>query len=109
MISICSLYIDLERLLTTNMGETGAFSASATSCTFALTLAFLVLIVLKASVKLFCLLCLPPVLACPFQAEPRSPLSLLGCHLSADADPLMKPFDLVGLDGYGDCPSRGSM
>ena len=91
------------------MGETGAFSASATSCTFALTLAFLVLIVLNASVKLFCLLCLPPVLAGPFHAEPRSPLSLRGCHLSADAEPLANPFVFVGLIEYGDCPSRVSI
>lgn len=51
------------------MGETGAFKASPISCTFTLTLAFLVLMVLKASVKLFCLPCPLAVLDDPFARE----------------------------------------
>jgi len=42
-------------LRTTSFGETGAFSASATSTAFSTTLPLLSLIVLKASLKLFCL------------------------------------------------------
>lgn len=39
---------------TMSFGDTGAFSASAISCAFWLTLPFLVRIVLIASLKLFC-------------------------------------------------------
>jgi hypothetical protein len=90
-----------EGLRTINLGETGAFKASPISCTFAVTLAFLVRMVLKASLKLFCLLCLPPVLGGPlFHPDPLSILSLLGCHLSPEGVPLGIPlFALVGLDG----------
>ena len=42
---------------TISLGDTGAFSASAISCAFWLTLAFRVRIVLKASLRLFCLPC----------------------------------------------------
>src|SRR3954469_15980539 len=64
-------------------GDKGAFRASAISCAFWLTLAFLVRIVRMASLKLFCLPCLV-VEACavPF-AKPLKRESLRGCHLSA--------------------------
>jgi hypothetical protein len=90
-----------EGLRTINLGETGAFKASPISCTLAVTLAFLVLIVLKASLKLFCLLCLPPVLGVPlFHPDPLSILSLLDCHLSPEDEPLGIPLlAFVGLDG----------
>lgn len=45
-------------LHTTSVGDSGALSASAISCALWLTLGFLVLIVLIASVKLFCRPCL---------------------------------------------------
>jgi hypothetical protein len=74
---------------TINLGETGAFNAPATSCTLALTLALLVRIVLKASLKLFCLLC-PPVF--PFaHPGPFNALFLLGCHRGSEAGPPMNP------------------
>jgi hypothetical protein len=82
---------------TINLGETGAFNAPATSCTLTLTLALLVRIVLKASLKLFCLLC-PPVL--PFaHPGPFNALFLLGCHRGSEAGPPMNPLlDEIGLD-----------
>lgn len=71
--------IDLEEVLvkaeliyqmmhkTTNLIETGAFNASASSCAFALTLPFRVRIFRIASLRLFCLPCLDPgPTACPF-------------------------------------------
>lgn len=79
------VYHIIQRII--SKGETGAFNASPISCTFVLTLPLLVRIVLKASLKLFCLPCLPPVLADPFVHDDPDPfklLSLLGCHLSAD-------------------------
>lgn len=42
-----------ERNLTTNLGDTGAFRASAISCAFWLMLPLRVLIVRNASLKLF--------------------------------------------------------
>lgn len=71
----------------TSFGETGALSASAISCAFWLTLAFLVLTVRMASLKLFCLPCLGPLLipplthALPFCPEPR-----LACHRSFECN-----------------------
>lgn len=79
---------------TINLGDTGAFNAPPISCTFALILPLLVRNVLKASLKLFCLPCPPPVLACPFaQADPLNVLSLLGCQRSAGAEPFIAPFE----------------
>lgn len=46
---------------TMSLNDTGAFSASAISWAFALTLALLVRIVLNASLKLFCLPCLDTI------------------------------------------------
>jgi len=85
-----------EAVHTISLGDTGAFNASDISCTFALTLPFLVRIVLKASPRLFCLLCfLPPVL-CSFVHEvPCIKLSLRGGHLSMDGGILANPFPLV--------------
>lgn len=92
-------------LRTINLGETGAFSASDISCTLALTLAFLVRIVLNASLKLFCLLCFPPVV-CPFaQEDLPSVLSLRCCQRSRDEGLFTNP---VPLFKYGDCPSEVS-
>jgi hypothetical protein len=67
---------------TMSVGDSGAFSASAISCTFWLTLPFLVRTVRIASLKLFCLPCLvdgPG--AAPFAYPNRD--SFRGCHLSA--------------------------
>ena len=64
-----------------SFGDSGALSASAISCAFWLTLPLRVLIVLKASLKLFCRPCLvdgPDVE--PFE-NPNLP-SLRDCHLS---------------------------
>lgn len=103
--------IFLEELHTINVGDTGAFNASPISCTFALTLALRVLIVLNASVKLFCLLCLPPVLADPFAHEaPFEWLSLLGAHLSSATGLAVYPFVVIAFEVvvYGDIPSMDS-
>jgi hypothetical protein len=82
---------------TINLGETGAFNAPATSCTLALTLALLVRIVLKASLKLFCLLCSPVF---PFaHAGPFNALFLLGCHRGSETGPPMNPLlEEMGLE-----------
>lgn len=101
----------LEELHTINVGETGAFNASPISCTFALTLALRVLIVLNASVKLFCLLCLPAVLADPFAHDaPFKWFSLFGAHLSSATGLDVYPFVNVEFEVvvYGDMPSRDS-
>ena len=52
--------------LTTSFMETGAFKASAISCAFALTLPFLLRIVLMASLRLFWRPCRVMPFACPF-------------------------------------------
>lgn len=109
----------MEGLRTINFGETGAFSASETSCRFALTLAFRVRIVLKASLKLFCLPWpRPPVpaLVPKSQVVPRVGPSLCACQrpLSPRSWPLLYGYEFPGIaDGlegyrYGDCPYVGS-
>jgi hypothetical protein len=64
-----------------SLGDSGALSASAISCAFCVTLAFLVRIVLIASVKLFCRPCLAAPAAALFMCPNRE--SRLGCHRSA--------------------------
>lgn len=64
-----------------SLGESGALSASASSCAFWLTLPLRVRIVLKASLRLFW----RPCLVEGPEAEPLMPpnlASLRGCHLS---------------------------
>jgi hypothetical protein len=100
-------------LRTISLGDTGAFRASDISCTFWLTLPLLVRIVLKASLKLFCLPCpcpFPPVLHGGFRTSPLSILESPGCQRSADCDEWNKLFApiTVGLSVYIDCPSRDS-
>ena len=108
LLSVESLLAPME-LQTINFGDTGALSASEISCTFALTLPFLVRMVLKASLKLFCLPCpLPPELT-GVHVEPRNPLSLRDCHLSTAGAPLAYALPLIGLVEYFDCSSRDSM
>lgn len=67
---------------TTSLGESGALSASAISWAFWLTLPLRVLIVLKASLRLFWRPCL---VEGPGAAAFTTPnlASLRGCHLSA--------------------------
>jgi hypothetical protein len=83
--------VDGEGRRTTNLGETGALSASEISWMLALTLPFLVRIVLKASPKLFCLECPRPPVA---QDELGGPLSLRGCQRSLDG---ARRYSLCGL------------
>lgn len=71
-------------------------------------LALLPLIVLNASPKLFCLPCaLPPVLACPFQADARVEFSFRVGHRSSGESPL-DTLLRFGLEGYGEYPSGES-
>jgi hypothetical protein len=107
--NISAKYLGLEGLPTINFGDTGTFNASPISCTFWLTLPFLVRIVLSASVRLFCLLCLVPVFSWPFHTVPFNALSLLGIQRSEEDGPFEKPFALVGLKGYEYCPSGSSI
>jgi hypothetical protein len=69
-----------------SFGDTGAFNASAISCAFWLTLPFLVLMVLIASLRLFCLLCpFPPPLPSPHFPSPVHAVGIgarVCCHLS---------------------------
>lgn len=77
----------------TSLYDTGAFKESAISCAFSLILAFLVLTVRIASLKLFCLPCLPP-LALPFaQAVQLFGFdSFLRGHRSLECMPAGRPF-----------------
>lgn len=78
-----------------SVGDSGAFSASAISCAFWLTLPFLVRIVLIASPKLFCLPCLVEGPGgAPFAYTNRA--SFRGCHLSAGT---VLPFACVVWEG----------
>ena len=74
----------MEALLRTiNLGETGALRASEISWILALTLPFLDLIVLSASVKLFCLECpREPALDVCHHDELGDPVSLRDCQRS---------------------------
>lgn len=81
------------RSLTIKVQLTGAFNASAISCAFWLILPFLVLIVLNASLKLFCRPCLTgayvevkPELTgfdLPVHVPGNGIRSTLLCHLSS--------------------------
>lgn len=78
----------LERQIrTTSLGETGAFSASAISWAFWLILPFLVLMVLIASLKLFCRPCLVVDPNVVLLANPAR-LFLLGNHFSLCMPPV---------------------
>src|SRR5579859_2232394 len=97
-----------EEGCTMSLGETGTFSASAISCALALTLALRPLIVLMASLRLFCRPCLVfVVLATPLVQSEY--FSFRGCHQSFGNSPLAVPFCLLGI---GDldmaCPSDSS-
>jgi hypothetical protein len=77
-----------DSLRTISLGDSGTLSASATSCTFWLTLAFLVLIVLKASLRLFCRPCAFLMVVgggCADALKYPFLWSLRGCHLSDGA------------------------
>ena len=77
----------------TSLYDTGAFKESAISCAFSLILAFLALTVRIASLRLFCLPCLPP-LAAPFAHETQSLGfdSFLSGHRSLECIPAGSPF-----------------
>jgi hypothetical protein len=78
--------------------DTGAFNDSAISCAFSLILAFLILTVRIASLRLFCRPCLvPPALPFAQAAQPPGFDSFLNGHLSLECRPTGSPF----MRGFG--------
>lgn len=86
--------------LTISFTETGALSASAISWALALTLARRVLMVLRASLRLFCLPCLVPPTALPLPH--RGPVSLRGYQRSPGGNAYSPGF--MGLGERTDMP-----
>ena len=103
----------LGHIRTTSLRDTGALSDSAISCAFSLMLALRVRTVRIASLKLFCLPCLPPP-GVPFAHALQlcAPDFFLAGHRSLECSPLGNPtgsgFGVWSLDGGVMTSSRRS-